>query len=253
MEKNLGQAKKRLIWFEERKLMNSVMLVYKYFPELAKKSEENQTQTSQLKVLGRMQVYKGESTETIQGQKRQELLALLLEARMTGLTEVNKLKLFDTLYPEKNEMQANSSLKELISALRERLGNSVITTTTGYALGSISSDAEQFLQNLDTTLWRGAYLQDLSLEKKSVAESLYSALYSKAQDLLGSNPKEVARVARILLGDDPYNLKYLALCLKALRASNNHKSLSRLYDAAKEKFSDVGETLPETWQGFLSI
>jgi hypothetical protein len=124
---------------------------------------------------------------------------------------------------------------------------------TGYALGNVQSDAEEFLTTGNTALWRGVYLEGIELELQgSVAESLYLLLYSKAQEGLGSNPKEAARLARLLLEYDPYNRDYLTLCLQALRAVNNHKSLTRLYAEAKERFVDVGEMLPDTWQIFLS-
>jgi hypothetical protein len=177
----------------------------------------------------------------------------LLEAKLNGRADVNRLELFDTLYPDKNEQQAMSSLKELVSTLRDRLGANVITTTTaGYALGAVQSDAELFLQTLDTTLWHGVYLEDVALENQGImAESLYGLLYSKAREVLETNPKETARLARVLLEVDPYNHDYLRVSLEALRASNNHKSLTRLYAESKEKFVEVGETLPEQWQQFL--
>jgi hypothetical protein len=56
----------------------------------------------------------------------------------------------------------------------------------------------------------------------------------------------------LLLESDPYEQTYLGLVLKALRANQNHKSLSRLYDEAKTRFTDVGEKLRETWQESIS-
>jgi tetratricopeptide (TPR) repeat protein len=258
LKSDVKRARTRMEWFEERGLMNGVNLAKRYFPELGSQNVEAELLESspniRLNVLGSMQVTVSEKVEAVQGRKRQEFLALLLDARLNGRAEVSRLELFDALYPDKDEMKAVSSLKELVSSLRDRLGaNSLTTTATGYALGAVQSDAELFLQTLDTTLWRGLYLEDIALEsQKTVAESLYFSLYSKAREILETNPKEAARVARVLLEYDPYNQDYLRVSLEALRASNNHKSLVRLYTESKERFVEVGETLPEQWQQFLN-
>lgn len=254
LDHNSESARTRMQWFEERGLMTGASLVKRYFPELASVREAEVLESKvRLDVLGSMQVSLNGKSESVQGRKRQEFFALLLDARLNGRTEVTRLELFDTLYPDRDEMKATSSLKELVSALRDRLGaNAITTTATGYALGAVQSDAEVFLETLDTTLWRGVYLEDLALEsQKTVAESLYFSLYSRAQESLETNPKEAARLARVLLEYDPYNHDYLRLSLQALRASNNHKSLTRLYGESKERFVEVGETLPEQWQQFL--
>jgi tetratricopeptide (TPR) repeat protein len=255
---DIESAKTKMQWFEERGLMNGVNIAKRHFPELASQVaisiRPESKNVVRLDVLGSMQVNVNNKVEVVLGRKRQELLALLLETKLSGRSEVNKLELFDTLYPSKNEQQAASSLKELVHTLRERVGaNVIITTATGYALGTVSSDAELFLQTGDTTLWRGAYLEDVTLEnQKNVAEPLYLLLFEKARISLGSSAKETARVAKILLEADPYNHDYLKLSLQALRDSSNHKSLTRLYVEAKERFVEVGESLPEQWQQFLT-
>ena len=73
------------------------------------------------------------------------------------------------------------------------------------------------------------------------AKSLYITLFEKAKGLLETDSKETARIGKVLLEDDPYNQGYLSLCLQALRANNNHKSLTRLYGEAPERFVEVGE------------
>lgn len=258
LDNNVKSARTRMQWFEERGLMNGVNLAKRYFPELASPNLESEmlesTSRIRVDVLGSMQISVNDKVETVQGRKRQELLALLLAARLNGRAEASRLELFDRLYADKNEQLAANSLKELVSALRDRLGaNAITTTATGYALGAVQSDAELFLQTGDTTLWRGVYLEDVNLESQPlVAESLYFSLYTKAHETLEQNPKEAARVARVLLEYDPYNHDYLKLSLQALRASNNHKSLTRLYAESKERFVEVGETLPQQWQQFLA-
>jgi two-component SAPR family response regulator len=201
-----------------------------------------------------LQLSRGGEIETIKGRKRQELLALLVGAKLSGRTEVSRLELLSTLYPNDDELRASNSLKGLIHALRETLGtNALLTTPNGYALGTLETDAENFLKTGNPRLWRGVYLEGLELEtRETVSNSLYLLLFEKAQTLLTTDPKEAVRVAKILLEADPYNQTYLKLCLQALRATSNHKSLSRLYTEARAKLAEVGEKLPENWQGFLS-
>jgi hypothetical protein len=54
-----------------------------------------------------------------------------------------------------------------------------------------------------------------------------------------------------LIESDAYDTEYLRLALHALRASGNHKSLSRLYAESRQRLLEVGEVLPERWQVFL--
>jgi hypothetical protein len=137
--------------------------------------------------------------------------------------------------------------------LRETLGENILTTTdNGYALGSCVSDAELFLQTGDTALWRGLYLENLERDDSTVRDSLYELLHDKAKDLLETHPQEAARVGSILIKADPYNTDYLKTYLSALRLSKNHGKLTRHYKEARERLLEVNETLPETWQVFLS-
>jgi MalT-like TPR region len=258
LNKDVESARTHMKWFEERGLMNGVNIAKRYFPELATADTPPivliPEELPHLEVLGLMQLYQNNQLESIKGSKRQELLALLLEAKLSGRSEVGRLQLLDLLYPEQDELKASSNLRDLVSNLRERMGaNALLTTVSGYALGNLESDAELFLKTGDTSLWRGVYLQGLSIEgQETVSESLYLTLFEKAKCLLETNPKEAARLGKMLLEYDPYNRDYLTLCLQAFRESNNHKSLTRLYTEAKERFVEVGETLPVSWQTFLS-
>jgi tetratricopeptide (TPR) repeat protein len=248
-------AKKRLQWFEERGLLSGVKFANKLFPEFDLQhpvtEKPEQPSGTRLEVLGPMQLFVGGVREAVRGSKRQEFLALLLERKLFGRAEVSRLELLDILYSGDDELKASSNLRELVHILRDRLGSSVIlTTASGYALGDMASDAEQFLQTSDSSLWRGVYLEGMEPED-SVAEPLYLLLFSKAQELLESDPKEAVRVARLLLESDPYNHDYLKLCLQALRATNNHKSLTRLYSEAKGRFVELGEALPAQWLDYL--
>jgi tetratricopeptide (TPR) repeat protein len=255
LNNDLESARTRMQWFQERGLLNGVNIAKRYFPELADVKEVATPAKSsvRLEVLGSLQVTLQKETTPIRGRKRQELLALLLEARISGRSEISRLTLLDTLYPDEDEFKAAASLKVVVHSLRETLGENAITTTNnGYALGECTSDAELFLQSGDTMLWRGLYLEGLESEDSTVRDSLYLALFEKVKDLLEDNPKEVARVGGLLLEADPYNTDYLKTYFTALRLSNNHGKLTRHYAEARTRLLEVNETLPDTWQGFLS-
>jgi tetratricopeptide (TPR) repeat protein len=247
-------ARTRMQWFEERGLMNGVNIAKRYFPELAEKPHNIAiTETMpQILVLGTLQLSQNKPPQHLRGNKRQELLALLLQAKLSGRTEVNKLELSDALYTS-DDLKASNRLKSLVNSLRDSLGvSSILTTAHGYVLGSIDSDAEQFLKTGDTRLWRGQYLEGLTIDtQETVKETLYLMLFERAKTLQQSDPKEAARVAKILLMAEPYDQDYLRLCLQALKKSSHHKSLTELYTEATERFLEVGETLPQQWQDFL--
>lgn len=245
-------ARRRLEWFETHGLKHGANLTRRYFPGLGEAQAQPADEAAQrtLEALGPLQ-FAGES---LRGRKRQELMALLLEARLAGRGEVGKLELLDALYPGEDEEKAASSLKELIHSVRFNLGAGTVNTTPGgYALGAtVGSDVEAFLRSGDTRLWRGAYLEGLSPGNDAVRDSVHLALRQRAADLLLSNPKEAARVGRILLEAEPYDAKILTLVLRALRAAGNHRSLSRVYEEAKERMLEVGERLPDNYSGFLA-
>ncbi|GIW33954.1 tetratricopeptide repeat protein [Meiothermus sp.] len=248
---NIDSARARLCWFEERGLLNGAHLARRYFPSLNQSPvSSNSPALLCLEVLGPMQL----GGRAVRGHKRQELLALLLEARVAGRGEVGKLELLDRLYPGEDEEKAASSLKELIHTVRTSLGASAVATTpSGYALGAaVGSDLEEFLRAGEARLWRGAYLGGLPSFYETARESAHLALRSRAEALLEADPKEAARLGRILLEADPYDLEALRLTLGALRRAGNHKSLGRLYEEARARMLEVGETLPENWQGFLT-
>jgi tetratricopeptide (TPR) repeat protein len=208
-----------------------------------------------LELLGSLQINLENKSQTIRGRKRQELLTLLLEARVSGKSELMRLELFDALYPNEDEDRAASSLKDLIHQIRENLGaDTVQTTQNGYALGAVTSDVETFLTTGDSSLWRGVYLQGLAIEGAlSIRDSLEMALQNCVQKLLKTDPKEAARVSRFLLELNLYDLENLRLSVTALKACENYKTLGRVYTDARERLLDVGEMLPERWQDFLEL
>lgn len=250
-------------------LKQPIELAQRYFPELfkaeaaprpmpdtpsnpEKRIEGHPPGALRLQVLGPV-LFAG---APVRGRKRQELLALLLEARVAGRSEVGRLELLDALYTSEDEEKAASSLKELIHSVRSTLGTLSITTTpTGYALGeAVSSDVEEFLRTGESGLWRGAYLEGLSplsSFNESVRETVHLTLRLRTEALLEADPKEAVRLGRILLEAEPYDMGALRLTLEALRRAQNYKGLSRLYEEARGRMQEVGETLPPSWQSFL--
>jgi hypothetical protein len=253
---DLAVAREYLGWFEAHGLINGANIARRYFPRLASSTALSTAKpgtSHRLEMLGSMRVLIGGSSEPVRGGKRKELLALLLEARIMGRSEVSRLNLFDTLYPDTNESQAYAALSSLVYQLRELCGpETILSSDGGYALSGITSDAETFLETGDTRLWRGEYLEGSDLGVgETVRETLYLALRNRAESLLETDPTEVVRVGRLLCAADPYDLESLRLTLRALRASDNHKSLKSTYARARTGLLEIGEVLPERWMDFL--
>ena len=204
-----------------------------------------------------MQIVNDNSPVPVRGGKRQEFLALLLESRIAGRSELNKLELFDLLWPE-DEERAASSLKSLVHSMRETLGEQVIATTpNGYALGTLTSDVELFLLEPETNRWRGLYLEGLEARDEHAREAVYAALLRATRKLLEvdeSNSEasvEAVRTSRLLIRADPYNLDFLEVYLRALQASGNRHGLTRAFEEAQQRMLEVGEGLPQNWSAFL--
>ena len=212
-----------------------------------------------LEVLGTMRLIRDNSPMPVRGGKRQELLALLLESRITGRSEINKLELFDLLWPEDDEERAASSLKSLVHSMRETLGEPVIATTpNGYALGNLTSDVELFLLKPETNRWRGLYLEGLEARDEHARGAVYAALLSATRKLLevgAANSSEASveavRTSRLLIRADPYNLDFLEVYLRALQINGNRRSLTRAFEEAQQRMLEVGEGLPQNWSAFL--
>ncbi len=253
-----ASAKQRLDWFQAHGLQHCAKLSQKYFPELNVFENQPATATSvvvpRLEVLGSMQLRQDQTSQAIRGHKRKELLVLLLEARISGKPEIPQFELCENLYPESNPEESGVSLKQLVFQIRSGFGQAAISTTSnGYALGAFDSDAEAFLQSGNSQLWRGIYLEDAAPEPRdeTVSDALYGALRSKIESLSQTDTKEAARLGRILLEAEPYDLEVLRLCLSALRNEKNHRTLSRVYASACTRMLEVGEVLPSDWQAFL--
>ena len=214
-------------------------------------SEDNHQ--ARLEVLGPVRLTNG-SLKPIKGRKRQALLAYLLEARIANRPEVSKIELIDVLYPEIEEVRALNSLRVEVHDIRSNLNPNVIeTTSSGYKLGAITSDAEQFLEMRDTRLWRAAYLEGMGFEREDDTsyQHLIATLHKCALEIMPEQAPEAVRVMRLLVELEPYDLEFLRTKARALRATNNHRALGRAYEKARVRLREVGEHLPESWQVFL--
>ena len=155
-------ARERLEWYEAEGRSHGVHKVLRYFPELAitKPAHLEPQPAIRLEVLGAMRLRRETSTVALRGAKRKELLAMLLEARLRGRDEVSSSDLCDALYPA--DALGLGALKATVFKIRQSLGAElIVTTASGYALGAVASDAEEFLKTSDLQLWRGPYCEEI--------------------------------------------------------------------------------------------
>jgi tetratricopeptide (TPR) repeat protein len=203
---NTERAREHLTWFRDKGLKRLAQLVERAFPELITKSEVAPATKVYLRVLGTVQLERDGQVVRSRARKRLEVLALLLEARIGGKTELTALELLDALAPNQPELEAKATLKQHVYLLRSSFGSDVIVSTTnGYALGAISSDAEEFLHTGETQLWRGPYLENLG---PGWLPNVRDALMFGLRDALEtpSDPDEIRRlepILRALEGNEP--------------------------------------------------
>lgn len=250
-----ASAQQRLLRFQQLGYLHAARLAQHYFG-LEKARPEPQS-APLLRVLGSVRVLLGGQPVRLHSSQGRAFLAYLLEARIAGRDEVPDLELLDAFWPELPEAKAKVALKQLVYRLRKSLGSAaVVRTPRGYALGEVASDAEAFLQNPDVSLWRGPYLEDLDEgtdleEGGDVRSALYQALMLQTQGLLEADPKGALRLGRILMQADPYNRQMIRLTCQALHRLGNRRDLAKVYAQARRRLAEVGESLPESWQGFL--
>lgn len=250
-------ARERHAWFLERGLMCEVHVALRHFPEIATEGTAQDALASnkpnlRLKVLGLPQLERDGQVLVYRSKKRLELLCYLLGVRIAGKSEVSVLELAEVFYPDSSDIEAKRTLRQQIYLLRNDLGQQVIhSTTNGYALAAITSDAEQFLRSDDTNLWRAMYLERASEGwDGNVRESLVQALRCSFERLLGYDLIEAVRVGQILLEMEPYDAGLLRLVLQA-QHEGDAKAASRRYQQAQERFWEVSETLPVKLKDFL--
>lgn len=248
---DLESARVRAEGFRTNGAMGALHVAHRYFPHLDRRAAPRAPVTAQpsaavrLEVLGSTRVTGGGSVLSDRTRKGKELLAALCEARIVG-RHVSDLELFDTLYADLSEDKAASALKQLVYRVRSALGsNTILRSNDGYTLGAVETDAERFLETHDTHLWRGPYRSDLGDQWVSGArDALYYALRKRALEFLGTDPAETARLGRILLEADPFDLEALGMSLRALQAGGDVPGATRLRAWVRTQFEDIGEVLP---------
>ena len=250
---DVASATNRVSHFERIGNLNWLNITYRYFPQLAEAPKITNTSfPAYLRVLGPIRIELNGSPFNYKTQKGKLLLALLLETRIAGRSEAPQLDLLDELYPDMDEKRAISALKQLIYRLRSNLGSSVITrTNNGYALGEVSSDAEDFLSLGNVSLWHGPYLQDFEGWSSSTSDALYHELRLHIKQL-GEQSKEIVRLVEFLLQANPYEQEILVFCLESLANTNNKTAIERIYSKSCKQFAEVGEEMPEDWQDLIS-
>ena len=236
----------------------ALRVAQRYFPQLRhgdqhdQHGQHNQQRTAApnvvlLEVLGPTQVTAAGMSLSYRTRKGKEFLAMLCEARLAGRPEVSDLNVFESLYPDLNEDQAGSALKQLVYRLRNALGGStILRSNNGYMLGAVQTDAEHFLNNHDTRLWRGPYMSDLGEDWPSSArDALHFDLRKRALELLPEHPAEAARLGCILLEVNPYDSETLRWTVQAFRDGGNNAEANRLMASAKQQFAELGQPLPK--------
>lgn len=206
-----------------------------------------------LNVLGTLRLEINNETITPPALQGKILLALLLEARVTGRDGVNTLELLDVLYPEYEEGRGLGALKQLVFRIRTSLGKSaILRLSDGYSLGMLETDVETFLSTGATHLWRGSVLNDLPEDiAPGLRDALAQALELCAESLPQTDPQEAVRLAEIMRESDPYDQKALRHHLRVLEVGADVRKLERTYAHAREQLSEVGEDLPESWREYL--
>jgi tetratricopeptide (TPR) repeat protein len=262
-------AAHRLLEFESKGHQHAASIALRYFPALEKSLHHTENAVSDgisaisrntvlhgvlLLVLGPVRLQREGHEIRWHSSQGRAFLARLLEARMAGRSEVPDLELCDTFWPDLDEVKARLSAKNLVYRLREKLGSNVIArTANGYALGAVMTDAERFLLEPNTDLWRGPYLEDVGEGwEPGVRSALIEALRAHLTDLLARDPRAAVRPARILTELEPYDRDALEILCLALRGAGNRRDLKRAYQSGRERLLEVGETLPELWADFLS-
>ena len=165
----------------------------------------------------------------------------------------NTLEIVDVLYPEMPEPEAKNALKQLVYLIRSNLGADILVSTpTGYSLGNVSSDAEDFLRSGEGTLWRGAYLKGLTEGwHGGVRDALTQALRERAEALLESEPAEAGRLGSILVEMEPFDGAALRLAVQGCEQSGNIRAARSAYRDGQSRHLEVGVMLPETIESFL--
>jgi hypothetical protein len=244
------QAERRRAWFALRGLGGGVAIADRYFP--SRGGQPPAEPRVMLRVLGPVTLEKGGKAIPYRGRKRSEILAYLLEVRLAGRGGASLLELADAIYPGVPEPEARATIKQQVYLIRSSLGSdSILSTGNGYALGTLATDAEDFLRGGDGSLWRGAYLDGLGEGwHAGVRDALLLGLTARVESLIERAPAEAARLALLLCRMEPYSLPALGLAVAALLASGDERVAAQAYAEARVRLLEVGERLPESVADF---
>ena len=245
-------AQQKLELFTKADYGRGIYMVKRYFPTLETDLPRTASQLT-IGLLGELHIERDKHIIRLQGLKRKVLIALLAEASVLGRDGKTQVDLLDALYPNQPELEAVAALHQLVRQTRVLLGEaSIVTLESGYGLRKVNLDIVEFLETGDTKLWHGAYLEDVALEANpQVLEALKTKLHDRTKSQLETDPHEAARVARILLEMDTYDLVALEMAVRALQNLKHYTSLKRLYLQTRVALHEVGEVLPELWKDFL--
>ncbi len=248
LEKNFGQATKRLAWFKEKGFLGAASIALRYFPELSTSTHVTMQAIARpiFNVLGPSTATINGITKPYKGSKRLELLAYLLQCRILGKTEATILELADALYENVNETNAKAILKQLVYLLRNQFGpQAIVSTVSGYALGAIESDAETFLHTGNTSLWRGPYLDSLFEDQQHEArEHLLEKLQTSVLDAK-LPPAERLRLCEIWQQSEPYSHAAIQAGLQLLDQIGDTRQKERMLKASTLRLKEVGEILSD--------
>jgi DNA-binding SARP family transcriptional activator len=255
---DVESAGRKLEWFEAHHFTFFAARVREFFPQLGLTSAptvSNPIPSARIDVLGPIVLEHDDQPVPTRARKRLEILAYLLETRIAGRSEASALELVDALYPNAPEIEARNTLKQQVYLIRSSLGQDSITSTSnGYALGAVSSDAEEFLRTGDAGLWRGAYLSGLGAGwLVGVRDALTLALRSSTESLLGTDALEAARVGQILCELEPYDPDALRLAVHALEVAGDERLARQFYVDGCARLLEVGESLPAVLGDFLAV
>ena len=246
LNNDLEMAHTRLAWFEARGLQWLADRLRKRFPELEPKVEMSNAPIAEmprarLLILGPVQLELDGQAVPTRARKRLEILVYLLEARIAGHSEVTLAELLETFYPHQMVDDSKNTLRQQVYLIRSNLGNeSILSTTDGYALGAISSDAEEFLLTGNDELWRGPYLERLGDGwHPGVRDALVLALRSRVQDLLETDTGKAAGLAQMLLELESFDPEVLRLGLLALCRNDQVAFAKKLFEEHRDRLLDL--------------